>query len=133
MRTYRETHPEGAIEVIRDPEAKCYLARYLSGPARDEILELFATDTVPLLWHHSAHPGLVVLDVRQRNPLATVIGCDVLQEASDGDIGQSAKMARVSDFGGQRILRRVDVLPHRLCGLRPVLPPDSLQDLLVFA
>ncbi len=69
---YRETLDAGSIEVIRDPGAKCYLARYLSGPARDELLDLFGTDQVPLPFHHSAEPDLVVLEVRRRNPLATV-------------------------------------------------------------
>ncbi len=71
-RTYRETLDSGSIEVIRDPAAKCYLARYLSGPARDELLDLFGSAQVPLPFHHSADPDLVVLDVRRRNPLATV-------------------------------------------------------------
>lgn len=61
-----EVREASEMEVIRHPEGGCYLARYLSGPARDEIVALFGTDTVPLPWHHTADPEVVERDVRQR-------------------------------------------------------------------
>ncbi len=43
-------------------------ARYLSGPKRTHMLDLFGVDTLPLPWTAEASPA----DDRRRNPNATV-------------------------------------------------------------
>lgn len=60
------------LQVLWDQEARCYLLRYLSGPKRARILDLFGVDTLPLPWTSATPPADVLADVRRRNPNATV-------------------------------------------------------------
>lgn len=60
------------LQVLRDNEACCYMVRYVSGPKRHQVLDLFETDTLPLPWTAEASEEDVLADVRRRNPKSAV-------------------------------------------------------------
>ncbi len=60
------------LQVLWDQEARCYLLRYLSGPKRARMLDLFGVDTLPLPWTAEAPSVDVLTDGHRRNPNATV-------------------------------------------------------------